>query len=273
MNLLRRGQEETRIDPRTMRLLLCLAERPGEIVSIDRLLDTVWADVTVAPDSVYQAVTQLRRQFGDDPKSPTYIATAPRRGYRLLAAVDRPQASVRFDRGRARVALAAAAFLVFAGLAAALLWSTYGLPTPNPLALASARPPASIAVLPFLDLTDAMDHEPFVDGMTEELVDLLSRQPGLQVTPPRATFSFKGTRATPVTVAQALGVGYVLDGSVRRSDAQVRVTARLVRADNGFIIWSQSYERSAGDFLRVQRDIASAVARTLANETRTENTR
>jgi DNA-binding winged helix-turn-helix (wHTH) protein len=70
-----------------MRLLLCLAERPGEVVSIDDLLDQVWSDVTVAPDSVYQAVTSLRRLLGDDPKRPTYIATAPRLGYRLVATV------------------------------------------------------------------------------------------------------------------------------------------------------------------------------------------
>ncbi|MCI4591234.1 winged helix-turn-helix domain-containing protein [Sphingobium sp. BYY-5] len=272
-NLLQRGREEARIDPRTMRLLLCLAERPGEIVSIDQLLDTVWADVTVAPDSVYQAVTQLRRQFGDDPKAPTYIATAPRQGYRLLAAVDRPHASIRSDRRRARVAFAAVAFLVLAGLSTAFLWRAYRSPAPDPLAHASARPTASIAVLPFLDLTDAMDHEQFVDGMTEELVDLLSRQPGLQVAPPRSTFSFKGTRATPVAVARALDVGYVLDGSVRRSGTEVHVTARLVQADNGFIIWSQSYDRSAGDFLGVQRDIASAVERRLAAESRADNKR
>jgi DNA-binding winged helix-turn-helix (wHTH) protein len=70
-----------------MRLLLCLAERAGEVVSIDDLLDQVWSGVTVAPDSVYQAVATLRRQLGDDPKQPTYIATVPRLGYRMVATV------------------------------------------------------------------------------------------------------------------------------------------------------------------------------------------
>ena len=211
--------------------------------------------------------------MGPDPRAPTYIATTPRQGYRLLAAVDRPQASVRSDRRRTRVAFAAVAFLVLASLATAFLWPAYRSPASDPLVHDSARRTASVAVLPFLDLTDAMNHEQFVDGMTEELVDLLSRQPGLQVTPPRSTFSFKGTRATPVAVARALGVGYVLDGSVRRSGTQVHVTARLVQADNGFIIWSQSYDRSAGDFLEVQRDISSAVERTIAAGSRTDNER
>ncbi len=70
-----------------MRLLLCLAEHAGEVVSIDDLLNQVWSEVIVAPDSVYQAVASLRRLLGDDPKQPTYIATVPRLGYRMVATV------------------------------------------------------------------------------------------------------------------------------------------------------------------------------------------
>src|SRR5882724_2592185 len=82
-----RDGETARVEVRTMRLLLCLAERAGEVVSIDDLLDQVWSDVTVAPDSVYQAVTSLRRVLGDDAKQPTYIETVPRLGYRMVATV------------------------------------------------------------------------------------------------------------------------------------------------------------------------------------------
>src|SRR5580704_16688605 len=82
-----RDGETTRVEARTMRLLQCLAERPGEVVSIDDLLSQVWPDVTVSQDSVYQAVTSLRRLLGDDPKQPTYIATVPRLGYRMVATV------------------------------------------------------------------------------------------------------------------------------------------------------------------------------------------
>lgn len=268
-----RDGEEVRLDPRTMRLLHCLAERPGEVVSVNQLLDAVWPDVTVAPDSVYQAVAQLRRLLSDDPRSPTYIATAPRQGYRLIAAVDRTQAApVRAGGLSRRHAGAAAAILGGIGLLAAGLW-TFGPLAPATRAEAPSPAPASIAVMPFLDLTDAMDHEPFADGMTEELIDKLSRDAGLRVAAPRATFGFKGKRATPAAVAQALGVAYVLDGSVRRSGERVRVAARLVRADSGFVIWSQSYNRPAGDLLWVQQDIASAVATALAARTRTGEVR
>src|ERR1700704_1571658 len=82
-----RDGETVRVETRTMRLLLCLAEHAGEVVSIDDLLNQVWSDVTVAPDSVYQAVTSLRRLLGDDPKQPTYITTVPRLGYRMVATV------------------------------------------------------------------------------------------------------------------------------------------------------------------------------------------
>jgi DNA-binding winged helix-turn-helix (wHTH) protein len=77
----------TKLEPRTMRLLVCLAERAGQVVSVEQLLDLVWKDVVVSPDSVYQAVASLRRILGDDPKAPKYIANVMRRGYRLIAAV------------------------------------------------------------------------------------------------------------------------------------------------------------------------------------------
>src|SRR5260370_41084575 len=82
-----RDGETARVDVRTMRLLLCLAEHSGEIVSIDDLLSEVWSEVSVAPDPVYQAVASLRRLLGDDSKQPTYIETVPRLGYRMVATV------------------------------------------------------------------------------------------------------------------------------------------------------------------------------------------
>src|SRR5271163_4063435 len=83
-----RNGDVAHVEVRTMRLLLCLADHAGEVVSIDDLLDQVWTDVIVAPDSVYQAVASLRRLLGDDPKQPTYIETVPRLGYRMVATVN-----------------------------------------------------------------------------------------------------------------------------------------------------------------------------------------
>ena len=82
-----RTGETIRLDVRTMRLLLCLAESAGQVVSIDDLISHVWGGVAVSPDSVYQAVTSLRRQLGDDSRQPEYIETVPRLGYRMIASI------------------------------------------------------------------------------------------------------------------------------------------------------------------------------------------
>src|SRR5215469_539481 len=76
-----------KLEPRTMRVLVCLAENAGEVISVDQLLNTVWKDLVVTQSSVYQAVAVLRRALGDDPKFPTYIASVRRRGYRLVAPI------------------------------------------------------------------------------------------------------------------------------------------------------------------------------------------
>ena len=260
-----------------MRLLLCLAENPGEVVSIDALLDRVWSDVVVAPDSVYQAVASLRRQLGDDPKKPAYIATVPRLGYRMVAAVspwvDGEQATPAItvpagppersgSRFVAGVIWAAGAALCLAVVGGLLF---YGRVANNNRSAAAAapQPQKSIAVLPFLDLTETMNQEPFADGMTEELIDKLSKIPGLRVAPPTSSFYFKGKQVTVPDVAKALGVAYVLDGSVRKSGTRLRVAARLIRADNGYVVWSESYDRPLDDILIVQDEIAGEVIRAL----------
>ena len=199
-----------------MRLLLCLAAHAGEVVSIDDLLNQVWPEVIVTPDSVYQAVASLRRQLGDDPKQPTYIATVPRLGYRMVASVSpwadqciaqtgssqasdsehpapaAPNAPAPRPRLRARFAWASGAAVCLA-LAAAFVF--HGKVANNNRAaspVVAPQPQKSIAVLPFLDLTEGMTHETFADGMTEELIDKLSKIPGLRVPAPTSSFYFKG---------------------------------------------------------------------------------
>src|SRR5579872_2169567 len=117
----------TKIEPRTMRLLLCLAERPGQVVSVEELLDLVWKDVVVSTDSVYQAVGSLRRILGDDPKQPRYIANVMRRGYRLIADVKAVSTvpEVRIQRrpsSRLPLLLVVAGCLVVAVVTAQKLW-------------------------------------------------------------------------------------------------------------------------------------------------------
>jgi TolB-like protein len=119
-------------------------------------------------------------------------------------------------------------------------------------------------VLPFLDLTtQEMNEEYFADGMTEELIDKLSKIPGLRVPPPTSSFYFNGKQIKVAEIARSLGVAYVLDGSVRKSGATLRVAARLVRADDGYVIWSETYDRPMDNKLNVQDEIAGEVAKAL----------
>ena len=276
-----RGGETVRVELRTMKVLMCLAGHAGEVVSIDGLLEAGWEGVAVSPDSVYQAVASLRRVLGDDPKQPTYIATVPRLGYRLVASVgpwidDPTRLASRSDseNGEGRAiegskvrAKWVVALLVFVGAAIVLTWAalirsrvTGNTSGASVLASQNQR---SIAVLPFLDLTDGMKEEEFADGMTEELIDRLSKISEFRVPAATVSFYYKGKRVPLAEIAKQMNVVYVLDGSVRKSAARFRVAARLVRAENGYVIWSEDYDRPLGDKLWVQEDIAAEVAKAL----------
>jgi serine/threonine protein kinase/TolB-like protein/Tfp pilus assembly protein PilF len=121
----------------------------------------------------------------------------------------------------------------------------------------------SIAVLPFLDLSEAKDQGYFADGLSEELIDLLAQIQSLEVIARTSSFYFKGKDVPIPEIATKLGVAHVLEGSVRRSGHTVRVTAQLIRADSGVHLWSQTYDRDVTDIFKVQDDIASAVVAAL----------
>ena len=123
----------------------------------------------------------------------------------------------------------------------------------------STIPEKSIAVLPFADMSEKKDQEYFSDGIAEELLDLLAQVPDLRVTSRTSSFYFKA-KPTPLSeIAKTLGVAHILEGSVRKSGNTIRVTAQLIRADNGFHLWSKTYDREFKDVFKVQDEIAGAV--------------
>lgn len=327
-----RAGDTLRLEPRTLRLLLCLAERAGQTVSADQLLDEVWTGVVVSPDSVYQAIASLRRLLGDDPKQPSYIMTVPRKGYRLVADVDTaggaepavqvssgpapepvsadvsdvsdvpewPQGAVAqvvpetlpdaepiapaasavagaatAPRQHRRLAVGLAVGATLSVVLGAALWMHDGPGHERPGSVAgihATQPPQkSVAVFPFLDLTDEMKQEYFADGITEELIGRFSKIPGFRVPAPTASFYYKGRQITVEEFARKLDVKYVLDGSVRKSGETLRVAARLMKADNGFVIWSATYDRPVDDLLMVQDDIGAQVAQALETAINGEN--
>jgi len=167
-------------------------------------------------------------------------------------------------------ALAVSALL--AGLLARRLWlPAHTASPPEPVTageavIPGARPPitaTSIAVLPFVDMSERKDQEYFSDGLTEELIELLGRTPALRVIARTSSFYFKGKAEKLETIAEELRVANVLEGSVRKDGNRLRVTARLIRVDSGEHLWSETFDRDLHDVFKVQDEIAAAVVSAL----------
>ena len=131
--------------------------------------------------------------------------------------------------------------------------------TSGKLSQSRSAPENSIAVLPFVNISSDSDNEYFSDGLSEELLNLLAKTPELQVAARTSAFSFKGSNADIQQIAAKLNVAYVLEGSVRKSGDNIRVTTQLIQASNGFHMWSESWDRRLTDVFVIQDDIAAAV--------------
>jgi TolB-like protein/Tfp pilus assembly protein PilF len=228
-----------KLQPGKMRLLVYLAERAGQVVSVEQLLDEVWKDVVVTPNSVYHAVAGLRRLLGDDTKDPSYIANVLRRGYRVVAPVA-PWVDAPTMPGGDSVT-----------------------EKPQTSAARTTVTDKSIAVLPFVDMSERKDQEYFADGMAEEVANLLARVPGVRVIGRTSSFQFKGKSEDLRTIGSALGAAHIVEGSVRRSGNRLRVTAQLIDAQDGSQLWSGSYDKAFDEVLEIQDQIAVGLARAL----------
>ena len=127
----------------------------------------------------------------------------------------------------------------------------------------SAIPEKSIAVLPFVDMSEKHDQEYFSDGLSEELIDHLAHNANLKVIARTSSFQFKGKNEDMRSIATKLGVANLLEGSVRKAGVELRITAQLIRASDGVHLWSQTYERELKDIFKVQDEIAGTVAKAL----------
>ncbi|HEY7191263.1 MAG TPA: protein kinase [Vicinamibacterales bacterium] len=194
--------------------------------------------------------------------SNTGSAAVPRDGGRLSSTAAPPSSDAQLAAGlirRHRGGLIAAAVLLLAAfIGVALMWRR--VPTKASDASATAIAHKAIAVLPFADLSPAKDQEYFADGISEELINSLSRIADLQVTGRTSSFYFKGRGADLATIGKTLGVQYVLTGSVRKAADQVRITPELIQVDTGFRLWSENYDRPLTGIFELQDEIAGKVA-------------
>ena len=182
---------------------------------------------------------------------------------------DAPTASW-LKESRARWVVAGGLAILLA-LACIIGFSIFKRAASGPAAAAAGPPPSaapmvlnkSIAVLPFIDMSEKKDQEYFADGMAEEILDLLAKIPGIRVIGRTSSFQFKGKTEDLRQIGKTLDVAYILEGSVRKSAERMRVTAQLIDAHDGSHVWSGSYDKAWGDVLEVQDEIASGLARAL----------
>lgn len=270
---LTRGSERVKIEPRTMRLLVRLAQSPGVVISQEELLESVWTGVVVGTASIYQSMSQLRKVLGDGDDPPRYIETVARKGYRLIApvlappppGVRSPPAAYAAARPPAEAAPVPApatrpghagwvAIAVAAGIAVmAAVWRF--APT-----IPFEAQAASIIVLPFVDLTSDKTEQAFCDGLTEETSNWLAQIPTLRVVARTTAFAYRGRDEDVREIGRELNISHVLEGSLRRSGNRMRITVQLIDSRNGYHVWSRNFDVEAGDVLNLQEEVARAVA-------------
>lgn len=263
-NLIIGPRGEVRLEPRVMEVLVHLAERPGEVVTREALMNATWGAVIVTDESLTRCISELRRALGDSASAPRFISTIPKRGYRLIAGVE-PWVDPNTLLGTSasggkrwlpRVAVGVGAGVALAGLLLSLVIVGVDRSTPG---RSSNTVVDSIAVLPFTDLSTDAEHAYFSEGVTVEILNALANVRGLKVTAPQSVFNFENRSGSASEIGSQLGVAALLEGAVRRSDDRVRISVRLIDAGSGFQIWSQAYEHRLGDIFAIQQDIARSI--------------
>jgi len=276
------------LTPKGFDVLAYLVEHVGRVVTQDEILEALWPETYVNPEVLRKNIQEIRKALGDRPDNPEFIETLPKRGYRFVApvidqnGVEPPElaTSLPTEEQATEKAVEAegtplehesysgkgklwklAIILVLAVVAAAAI-GAYFRPGRS-AADASSLNNASIAVLPFADMSPAKDQEYFSDGLAEQLINNLAKVSGLKVVGRSSAFQFRGKNEDLREVGRKLGVANVLEGSVRREGNHVRITAELTKAEDGFQLWSQTYDREIKDIFAVQDEIARAATEAL----------
>ena len=219
------------LTPKAAETLLALVARHGRLVTKEELLRIVWPDTFVEENNLAQNISMLRRVLGEGGGGGALIETVPRRGYRFVGPVEE--------------------------------WSGTLAEEPAPQARAAAeRDISAIAVLPFADMSPGRDQDYLCEGLAEELINALTQIDGLRVAARTASFHFRGGADVREAGAR-LGVGTLLEGSVRKAGDRLRVTVQLIETATGYHRWSRRFDRQLVDVFAIQDEIAESVARSL----------
>jgi TolB-like protein/DNA-binding winged helix-turn-helix (wHTH) protein len=285
-HLLWRNGDRVSLAPKAFDVLAYLVEHVGRVVTQDEIFEALWSETTVSPEVLRKYILEIRKALGDRPDNPEFIETLPKRGYRFVAPVidegtielpdvptphaaqqqqqngEPPTASSEREKsfGKRRLWKLAIIPALAVVSAAAIVWhfratrQAQNVPSLNK---------TSIAVLPFEDMSPTQDEEYFSDGLAEQLINDLAKVSGLQVVGRSSAFQFKGKNEDLRDVGRKLGVANVLEGSVRREGNHVRITAELIKAGDGFQLWSQTYDREIKDIFAVEDEIALSATEAL----------
>jgi TolB-like protein/Tfp pilus assembly protein PilF len=255
-----------------MAVLECLLRAPGEVVTRDELFECVWPGGVISDATLTQCIAELRRAFGDSAQTPQVIKTIPKVGFCLIPPISELVEESGMSKDRAYLSKqwvlkrigAFGAVLVIAVLVFGSWWYQRDavVSAPDSIVHVSDMTP-SIAVLPFVNMSDEPGNEYFADGLTEELQILLAKIPQLKVSARTSSFAFRNRDVTIAEIARTLNVAHLLEGSVRKSDKRIRISVKLVEAQSGFELWSESYDRTLDDIFAVQDDVATAVVEAL----------
>ena len=271
------GREK--LDPKVMDVLVMLAKNAGHVVLRGDLQARLWPNAVVTDASLSRCIYELRRQLSQasgDERYKAMLETVPKRGFRLNARINPPAPpaltplpvspapqGLRGRRASKQITLAIAGAMVLAGS----IWLAVSRLSDEPTRASAPRTAAaatnSIAVLPFVDMSAAQDQRYLSDGIADEILNRLTRIPGLRVIARTSSFTFRDQQADVREIASKLDVSHVLEGSVRRAGDQVRITAQLIDASSNSHLWSRTYDRALGDLFAVQDEIAASVATAL----------
>lgn len=240
------------LPPKAVEILTLLAERRGQTVLKQELVDRVWPDTFIEEGAVAQNISLLRKALADSGGDPQWIRTVPKRGYCFVA----PPSSAPSSRPASATKLvwiAAAVLIVVAGSAALLLRARVTAPPSQP---------TRVLVLPVENLSGNAEHDYVSDGMTEELIAQLSAldPERLSVIARTSAMTYKGTKKSIGEIGQEMRVDYVVESSLRWSGDRLRITSQLVRTRDQMHVWARSYERTARDLLSLQDEVARAVS-------------
>lgn len=266
-----RGDTVIKLEPKVMELLQILASEPGRVFTRQELEARVWPDMVVGYEALTKSVSKLREALGDTGKPSTFIQTIPKKGYRLIApvaAADRPghdSVAPRLPQ-RSGKRLPGAGLIMLAVLLGGVLL-TLSLQNGNDTAPLRAPPGAarpSLLVLPFNNLNADPLQDYFSQGITDDLITELSGFSGIDVISSRVAFQYHGAQMDIKTLVKELGVRYVVEGSIRRNDEQIRINVNMYDTRRGINLWAEQYNRPLTSLFDIQDEVRARIVSALS---------